>query len=72
MAEATALAEQFARGPTHAYALTKKAIHAASANALEAQLRVERELQREAGFQGDFKEGVAAFLEKRTARFRGD
>jgi 2-(1,2-epoxy-1,2-dihydrophenyl)acetyl-CoA isomerase len=71
MAEVTGLAERFARGPTQAYALTKQAIHAASANALEAQLTVERELQREAGFQGDFKEGVAAFLERRPANFRG-
>jgi len=71
MAEAVALAERFARGPTSAYALTKKAIHAASANALEAQLTVERELQREAGLQGDYREGVAAFLEKRPAKFRG-
>ncbi|HTV68970.1 MAG TPA: 2-(1,2-epoxy-1,2-dihydrophenyl)acetyl-CoA isomerase PaaG [Rhizobiaceae bacterium] len=70
MAEATKLAEHFANGPTNAYALTKKAIHAASANALEAQLNVERELQREAGLSGDYKEGVAAFLQKRPANFR--
>lgn len=70
MAEATKLAEQFANGPANAYALTKKAIHAASANALEAQLNLEREMQREAGFSGDYKEGVAAFLEKRPANFR--
>ena len=71
MDEAVALAERFARGPTHAYALTKKAIHAASTNTLEEQLQLERELQREAGRSDDYKEGVAAFLQKRPAVFAG-
>lgn len=70
MAEAVALAEGFAAGPTRAYALTKQAIHAASANSLEEQLEVERGLQREAGWSDDYKEGVKAFLEKRPANFR--
>jgi len=71
MDEATALAEAFAKGPTHAYALTKKAIHAASDNTLEEQLQVERVLQREAGRSDDYKDGVAAFLQKRSAVFTG-
>lgn len=70
MEEAVALAEGFAAGPTRAYALTKQAIHAASANSLEEQLEVERGLQREAGWSDDYKEGVRAFLEKRPADFR--
>lgn len=71
MEEAVALAEGFANGPTRAYALTRQAIHAASANSLDEQLDVERALQREAGRSDDYKEGVAAFLEKRPANFRG-
>jgi 2-(1,2-epoxy-1,2-dihydrophenyl)acetyl-CoA isomerase len=71
MAEATALAESFANGPTRAFALTKQAIHAASGNSLEEQLEVERALQREAGWSDDYKEGVAAFLQKRPANYRG-
>lgn len=71
MDEALALVEGFANGPSHAYALTKRAIHAASANTLEAQLDLERELQREAGRSDDYREGVAAFMEKRPAKFTG-
>ena len=71
MDEAIALAERFANGPTRAYALTKQAIQQAAANSLDQQLDVERALQREAGLSDDYKEGVAAFLEKRPADFRG-
>lgn len=71
MEEATALAEGFAKGPTRAYALTKQAIQAATMNDLDAQLEVERSLQREAGWSDDYKEGVAAFLQKRPADFKG-
>ena len=70
LAEAEALAQGFAAGPTHAYALTRKAIHAASTNTLDQQLDLERTLQREAGFSDEYKEGVAAFLEKRPANYR--
>ena len=70
MEEAKSLARQIANGPSHSYALTKQAIHAASGNTLEEQLQLERNLQRQAGFSDDYKEGVAAFLEKRPADFR--
>lgn len=71
MDEAHALAAKLAGGPTHAYGLTKQAIQAAATNALNAQLDLERDLQREAGASDDYKEGVAAFLEKRPAKFTG-
>jgi 2-(1,2-epoxy-1,2-dihydrophenyl)acetyl-CoA isomerase len=70
MEEAEALAARLAAGPSRAYALTKQAIHAASRNTLEEQLALERNLQREAGRSDDYKEGVAAFLEKRPADYR--
>ena len=70
MEEAIALAQGFADGPTRAYALTKQAIQAATTNTLDEQLDVERGLQREAGWSDDYKEGVAAFLQKRPANFR--
>ncbi|GAB5504896.1 MAG: 2-(1,2-epoxy-1,2-dihydrophenyl)acetyl-CoA isomerase PaaG [Rhizobiaceae bacterium] len=72
MKEAVALAVELSNGPTNAYALAKKAIQAASSNSLDAQLDLERELQREAGYSDDYREGVAAFREKRPANFRGN
>ncbi|MBN7778597.1 2-(1,2-epoxy-1,2-dihydrophenyl)acetyl-CoA isomerase [Nitratireductor aquimarinus] len=71
MEEAEALVTKLAHGPTQAYGLIKKAIHAAPGSSLDAQLELERELQREAGRSDDYREGVAAFLEKRKPVFKG-
>ena len=71
MSEARALAERFAHQPTRAFALIKQAIHAASSNDFDTQLDVERRLQQQAGKTEDFREGVAAFLEKRKPTFKG-
>jgi 2-(1,2-epoxy-1,2-dihydrophenyl)acetyl-CoA isomerase len=71
MGEAHTLAERLAAGPTRAYALMKRAFAASAGNSLDAQLDLERDLQREAGLGDEFVEGVRAFLEKRPANFRG-
>jgi len=71
LAEANALARALAAGPTKGYGLAKKAIYASAGNSLDAQLELERDLQREAGFSADYREGVSAFMEKREPRFEG-
>lgn len=71
MVEAEALCAQFAKGPRLGLSLIKQALDAAEQNDLEAQLDLERDLQRKAGFHPDYAEGVRAFLEKRAANFAG-
>jgi 2-(1,2-epoxy-1,2-dihydrophenyl)acetyl-CoA isomerase len=71
LAEATSLARSLATGPTKGYGLLKKALQASFGNSLDAQLDLERDLQREAGFTDDYREGVTAFKEKRKPRFKG-
>jgi 2-(1,2-epoxy-1,2-dihydrophenyl)acetyl-CoA isomerase len=69
--ETEKLAQHFARGPTRGLARTKQALHASGGNTLETQLDLERDYQRELGRSEDYREGVSAFAEKRTARFSG-
>jgi len=66
-----ALAAQLAQAPTRGLAAIKRALYASEANALPAQLDLERDLQRELGNSDDYREGVAAFLDKRAPRFTG-
>ena len=71
MSEARALAAHLATQPTQALALCKQALNKSSANTLDEQLDLERDLQREAGRTPDYKEGVTAFMEKRAPNFSG-
>jgi 2-(1,2-epoxy-1,2-dihydrophenyl)acetyl-CoA isomerase len=73
LAESTrALAESLALLPTKAIGLTKRAINAAWTSELETQLDYEAMLQTTAGRTKDHREGVAAFLEKRSPQFVGE
>ncbi len=67
-----ARAAQLAKGPTAAYGHLKSALRASLDNTFDQQLAVEARLQALCGKTNDFREGVAAFLEKRTPRFDGN
>jgi len=72
MEEAMTIATHLATQPTAGLGLTKRAINAAGGNSLELQLDLEQELQSLAGRSADYREGVAAFLEKRKPEFTGE
>ncbi len=70
-ASVESLVQQLAIAATHGLAAIKRALYAAGANTLEAQLDLERDLQRVLGKSDDYREGVAAFAAKRAPRFGG-
>jgi 2-(1,2-epoxy-1,2-dihydrophenyl)acetyl-CoA isomerase len=69
--EAKAFASKLAAGPTGAIGRIKKMLNATFSNSLDTQLALEHECQIESGKSADFKEGVAAFFEKRPPNFSG-
>jgi 2-(1,2-epoxy-1,2-dihydrophenyl)acetyl-CoA isomerase len=68
---ASELAAGYAAAPTRAIAMTKRLFDHADTATLEEQLDREAQLQQAAAATDDFREGVAAFVEKRSARFSG-
>ncbi|MDQ6902121.1 MAG: enoyl-CoA hydratase-related protein [Bacteroidota bacterium] len=70
--EAEKIALTLAALPTKGLAYTKMALNKSLQNNLDQQLDMEDEIQQKAALTRDFKEGVAAFLEKRKAAFTGE
>jgi 2-(1,2-epoxy-1,2-dihydrophenyl)acetyl-CoA isomerase len=64
-------AETLANLPTLALGLTKRLLNQSLNNDLTTQLQAEGNLQIQASESHDFKEGVAAFVEKRKPEFKG-
>ncbi|GAB4148580.1 MAG: 2-(1,2-epoxy-1,2-dihydrophenyl)acetyl-CoA isomerase PaaG [Candidatus Promineifilaceae bacterium] len=73
LAEITAAwAARLAAGPTLAFGLTKRAMGASWSKTLAESLEYEAQLQDIAARSHDSREGVAAFIEKRPAQYRGE
>ena len=70
-ARAAELAATYAALPTRAIAMTKRLFDHAAGATLEEQLEMEAQLQAVAARSDDFREGVAAFVEKREPKFTG-
>lgn len=68
---ALAMASKVAAGPTGSIGRIKRMLNASASNNLSEQLELEHECQLESGRSTDFKEGVAAFFEKRPPNFTG-
>ena len=65
------LAASLAKAPTKAIGLIKRTLNKAASSGLESLLDYEAYIQQIASETEDHKEGVAAFLEKRSAQFKG-
>jgi 2-(1,2-epoxy-1,2-dihydrophenyl)acetyl-CoA isomerase len=69
--EVEKLALKLANMPTKALGMIKELFNKSMTNTLEEQLTLESKLQIEAAQSEDYKEGVAAFIEKRKPNFKG-
>lgn len=63
--------DYFAKAPTRSIGLIKKMLNKSATSTLEEMLEYEAYCQEIAGSSRDYKEGVAAFLEKRKPEFLG-
>ncbi len=66
------LAIKLANMPTKALGMIKELFNNSMTNNLDEQLALESKLQIEAAQSNDYREGVAAFIEKRKPEFKGN
>jgi 2-(1,2-epoxy-1,2-dihydrophenyl)acetyl-CoA isomerase len=71
-AETEKIAGRLASGPTVAYGETKALVNQSFDNTLERQLEAEAQAFARCARTADLAEGVTAFVEKRSPRFRGE
>jgi enoyl-CoA hydratase/carnithine racemase len=71
-AEAYALAEQLAKGPSLAHAVTKRQLDAEWNVSIDEALKMEAEAQARCMETKDFKRAYEAFANKQTPKFEGD
>ena len=70
-AEATALGKQLAAGATVALGAAKRLLHSGWNETLETQMELETRAISDGARTADAQEGIAAFIEKRDANFKG-
>ena len=69
--ETLKLATRLANGPTKVYGNTKRLLYSSLENTWESQLQLEAETFADCAARDDFREGVAAFNDKRKPKFSG-
>lgn len=69
--EVDSLAERLAALPPLGLAAIKQIVRTSWSRSLDEELDLQRDEMRRLGFTDDYREGVAAFLEKRPAKFTG-
>ena len=71
MNTALKIADELANGPSQALGMIRRLVWASQDADWSEQLWAERQAQHRAGQTADFAEGVAAFTQKRPAKFTG-
>ncbi len=71
LARANELAASLAQGPTKTFGATKRLLHSGWNGSLETQMELESVAISSSSGEADGREGVAAFLRKRSPKFQG-